>query len=129
MTHPFQENGSGVNGYQLQDCRRCVSTHYLIGAPEVGSGQIDICGGTELLIVSRDAGDPAVQAARTVLGDRARFVVAGEPPEAPRRTLRVRVISPSSGSSSLLRIRNRRICAPARSLSSPKEWLIRVISC
>lgn len=35
----------------------------------------------ELLIVSRDAGDPAVQAARTVLGDRARFVVAGEPPE------------------------------------------------
>ncbi len=34
----------------------------------------------ELLIVSRDAGDPAVQAARTLLGDRARFVVAGEPP-------------------------------------------------
>ena len=35
----------------------------------------------ELLIVSRDAGDPAVQAARTLLGDRARFVVAGEPLE------------------------------------------------
>ena len=35
----------------------------------------------ELLIVSRDANDPAVQAVRTVLGDRARFAVAGEPQE------------------------------------------------
>ena len=35
----------------------------------------------ELLIVSRDATDPAVQAARTLLGDRARFIVAGAPPE------------------------------------------------
>ena len=34
----------------------------------------------ELLIVSRDAADPAVQAARTLLGDRARFLVAGEAP-------------------------------------------------
>lgn len=35
----------------------------------------------ELIVVCRDAGDPAVQTARLTLGDGFRLVVAGEPPE------------------------------------------------
>src|SRR5438445_2043385 len=46
----------------------------------------------------------------------------------PRRTLRVRVISSSSGSSSLWRIRNRRTCAPRKTSSAARVAFTRSTS-
>ena len=102
---PPSVSGRGLQGAcASRDLQRRRSTHAACGRPRTSPAVSMYC-------VARAAVERVDQHARSCSAMK------------PRRTLRVRVSSPSSASSSLCRIRKRRICAPASAASAARSAL------